>query len=677
MSKVVLVEPYWKKIIQGEFPPLGMCRIATFLQQNGHEVDIVFDNGVDVDLLEKCKGAKVVGVVAIWSQLKRARHVGEYLQSHGFKTVIGGAHVSATSAMVMPGFNHVVKGPGEHPMLALANGEELPQTIIVEPSLGDTYIPLSFDAMHKDRITVWECIDRPAIGIQSSDGCPFDCKFCCSPKTCKRKLTLYPIEDVVKNIFDLSAKHVFKAFRLWDDVFTADQERLRKFCSLVKGSGLYFSCLSRVNFVRPEDLPIMREAGFQAIAIGIESGNEKIRAMANKKFTNEEARKACRAITDSGMLLETLWVYALPGETPETAKESIALAVELGGKPFIQPFQPYPGTTYFDEIMAGQHGDILQDGYDAPYNLNQPIFLPKGMTKAEYMTGWEVWNKMYARSPWVFPNKPFSAGRVAQRNDNRCVTGGIFVRNRLTGTCPAIIHANGCKASPLWLNLLDIVRRGGRTTGRIPKDLTVLTWNTKPEMSALELSLQNMNAIDRVFVLGCGLEKWDRHQISLTLGYLDKVTTPYIMGCDAFDAVVIQNPEQILDIFLHCFGTSRLVYAAETNFWPDWYNASVKQAEDDTAKRAGAVRWKYLNSGNFIGETEYIKWFYQQAWDQIGKENGAANDEQGLVKLAWMGGRDNEVSLDYNCQMFQCLFGMSGEELDIVYPRSVQNIVVA
>jgi len=255
----------------------------------------------------------------------------------------------------------------------------------------------------------------------------------------------------------------------------------------------------------------------------------------------------------------------------------------------------------------------------------------------------------------------------------------LMIRNRETNTTPCLIHANGCIKGPLWKYLLDTFKRH-KAPNRVamPEDMSLVTWNTKEEESTLEQSLGSiLSASKNTFVLGKDVKKWERHQLKLTLAFLEQCETKYILGLDAFDLLMIDHPGKILETYKSIYGNHKLVYGAETNFWPDWYSAEVKQSEDSAAHcRNKTSRWKYLNSGCFIGETKFCKKWVRTCLAQIGKEVGCANDEQGLVKLAWADTKNSlrtKVTLDYDCHLFQNLFGMNGSELEMI--ETVNRVV--
>lgn len=100
-----------------------------------------------------------------------------------------------------------------------------------------------------------------------------------------------------------------------------------------------------------------------------------------------------------------------------------------------------------------------------------------------------------------------------------------------------------------------------------------------------------------------------------------------IFFTDAFDTVFLTGAQEIMDKYLSF--QSPLVFSAEINCWPD------TKLEKEYPEGTDAYFFKYLNSGGFIGESEYIRaliekyyngdkidhnvhqWSNQYTWNQI------------------------------------------------------------
>jgi radical SAM superfamily enzyme YgiQ (UPF0313 family) len=387
MAKILLVDPAFAHLVDGCFPPTGLCRVARHLEDHGHEVVLVGDalNEGRTDILRviEREAPSVVGFGAMTMQIPRVRELRHAIHEAGRERpllVLGGPHVSLMDdpEPYLDGFDAVVRGDGEQPMLEILNGARG----LLYGSPDHPYVPIEYSQLEGDPYTYWSVRDRRAAGIMTSQGCFGRCKFCCTPTHFGRKLVEYDLAAVVDNMELLSRQHGFRAFQIWDDLFTARPSRVREFCERVAPKGWALSCLARADTVRPKDLKRMREAGFQGIAIGVESGSEPVLRLAQKDILPDRVRRAARDIREAGLALETLWIIGLPGETLETARESIRLAEELGATVYAQFYKAYPGSAFHREIESGQHGTLL-NARGEDFDPQRPAFLPEGMTEKQ------------------------------------------------------------------------------------------------------------------------------------------------------------------------------------------------------------------------------------------------------------------------------------------------------
>jgi len=88
------------------------------------------------------------------------------------------------------------------------------------------------------------------MGMMTSIGCPFNCRFC-SIKACWKKMRFRKISNVLEEIKNLYYDYKVRHIDLFDDLFTINKNRLIEFREELKKEGLLgkisFSCQARVN----------------------------------------------------------------------------------------------------------------------------------------------------------------------------------------------------------------------------------------------------------------------------------------------------------------------------------------------------------------------------------------------------------------------------------------------
>jgi anaerobic magnesium-protoporphyrin IX monomethyl ester cyclase len=109
----------------------------------------------------------------------------------------------------------------------------------------------------------------------------------------------------------------------------------------------------RVDRIDRELLEKLKASGCYRVNIGIESGNQGILDGIHKGITLEQARLVSRVSKKVGIETIGFYMIGLPGETEETIKQTIDLAVDLDlDLSKVSIAIPLPGTRLFEEWAA-------------------------------------------------------------------------------------------------------------------------------------------------------------------------------------------------------------------------------------------------------------------------------------------------------------------------------------
>ena len=387
MGEVVLIHPqnYNPSKSALIWPPLGLCRIASYLEKRGHEVKIIEDaleKWSMKEIIEEIGDCKFIGIGAMTLQSPRAKAIAESIRYiHPKKIIIGGgAHFTSYQ---MP-YNAIVVGDGEKSMAEILEKDFKHGVYHGEPV---PYEPIDFKWIDYGKYGDHLIDGTRAISILTSRGCPFDCKFCGSPTMFGRKVKYYPVADVVNNMVELSEKYGIKAFRIMDDSFTVNRRWVWNFCRFIRDYGFRMACLTHANSVDRETLEVMKETGFEFIAIGVESGSDEILKLCNKNITIDGVKRAVEIIKSVGLKVEALFMLGLPGETSGTLLQSYVIAQELkADRTHFQYFTPFPGCEFYDEIRQGKHGHIIDHDFNN-YHHRKPTFLPHTISYDDLVEG--------------------------------------------------------------------------------------------------------------------------------------------------------------------------------------------------------------------------------------------------------------------------------------------------
>jgi hypothetical protein len=129
-----------------------------------------------------------------------------------------------------------------------------------------------------------------------------------------------------------------------------------------------------VDTVSREVLQRMKAAGCQAVSFGIESGNPGILKTIRKGITLDQVMEAVALCNEVGILPHGSFILGLPGETPETLKETLAFGEKLKKRGVSFGFHllaPFPGTRVRQDSAALGITILSNDWSD--YHANRAI----------------------------------------------------------------------------------------------------------------------------------------------------------------------------------------------------------------------------------------------------------------------------------------------------------------
>lgn len=202
----------------------------------------------------------------------------------------------------------------------------------------------------------------PYIDVISGRGCPNQCIFCLWPQVMHGiRYRLRSAANVVDEIQrDIAlCPQVLKGgeFFFEDDTFTVNKERAIALCEEIMRRGLKikFSVNARVDTADLEMFTVMKKAGCRELLVGFESGVQKILDTAHKNITLEQSHRFMKLAKEARLEVHGCFVIGLPGETEETAQETVNFALSLGCNTLqFSGAVPFPGTEFFN--MAEKNG---------------------------------------------------------------------------------------------------------------------------------------------------------------------------------------------------------------------------------------------------------------------------------------------------------------------------------
>jgi radical SAM superfamily enzyme YgiQ (UPF0313 family) len=172
----------------------------------------------------------------------------------------------------------------------------------------------------------------------------------------------------------------FSRINIADDLFTSRKEKVREVCEEIEKRKLKltWTAFARVNTVDKETLQWMRRVGCDCVSFGIETGNPEMMKRIRKGITLEQAKQAVDLCKEVGILPHASFMVGLPGETPETLRDTAVFSRSLDMLYGFHFLAPFPGTTVREQIDQYDL-EILTDDWSR-YDANSAIVRTSSLT---------------------------------------------------------------------------------------------------------------------------------------------------------------------------------------------------------------------------------------------------------------------------------------------------------
>jgi radical SAM superfamily enzyme YgiQ (UPF0313 family) len=208
----------------------------------------------------------------------------------------------------------------------------------------------------------YNSVQNQSINYQSSRGCPFRCKFCCTPELYGRSWKGLEPKRVLDELEYLASKYKINHIEFADDNFFNSKERAAQILTgmLERRINLTYTATVRINQLIKFDaatFALIKRTGCKTLYASSESGTDKILKVIQKDITVEQIRKMAELFARYKIPVRTTFMVALPEETHEDLKGTLRLSKELTEinkdiDVYYSFFLPLPGTVFFDDAKA-------------------------------------------------------------------------------------------------------------------------------------------------------------------------------------------------------------------------------------------------------------------------------------------------------------------------------------
>ncbi len=411
-------------------PPIWAGLLANGLRAKGKSVDILDCEGLGLTVGESLaeiikKEAKVIAIVVYGQQPSASTqnmHAASLLCTAIHenlpyaKTILIGGHVSALPERTLKeeACTFVCKGEGLQTILGILDDQFLDDIaglgyrtsdgvkinksadIIPQDKLKDELPGVAWDLLPMDRYRAhnWHAFSNENdrgnyASIYTSLGCPYKCTFCCiNAPFGGSSFRFWDVNFTLDQIELLVERYGVKNLKIADEMFVLNKNHYMKLAEgiIERGFDLNIWAYARIDTVKTETLATLKKAGFNWLALGIESGSKFVRDGVKKgRFGGADITEIVKQIQSAGINVIGNYIFGLPDDNFETMQETLDLAIDLNCEMSnFYSAMAYPGSRLY--TMA------LEKGWELPatwlgYSQHSKEALP---LRTEYLTSGQV-----------------------------------------------------------------------------------------------------------------------------------------------------------------------------------------------------------------------------------------------------------------------------------------------
>ncbi|MBB5807925.1 radical SAM superfamily enzyme YgiQ (UPF0313 family) [Saccharothrix ecbatanensis] len=200
-------------------------------------------------------------------------------------------------------------------------------------------------------------------------GCPYDCSFCGAAVSANPDITIRTRDshNIIAEMHQLRDTGV-TAFRFVDDLFLGARRvidhMMSTFTTERVGDWAVWDATGRINVLHrasDETLDILARNGLREVALGIESGSERMLTLIDKRIDPAMTKTVVCRLTERGINVKGYFILGFPTETPREIAATVRLVRELWDltdplpgrfRASVFEYRPYPGTPDWHRLMA-------------------------------------------------------------------------------------------------------------------------------------------------------------------------------------------------------------------------------------------------------------------------------------------------------------------------------------
>jgi len=371
MPELIRKMTFTKKAI---WAPLSLTALAAVVPDDW-QVEII-DEAVTGTAHRARGDVDVVGITAMTAQAPRAYDIADSYRKLGVTVIMGGIHPSAMPQEALQHADAVCIGDGEPCLPKMLRDWQEGKLQKIYDWRNEPPAPIA--TPRKDLLDPRDyLIFNP---IQTTRGCPHNCRFCTTPAIFGRKYRFRKIEDIIDEIAEAKERFGTRTFIFADDNFAGNHAWALELCSALERLGIRWASQCDILISKNDRLlHAMKRSGCIGLILGLESPYGETLKEAGKRFASAaDYRQQIRKIQSFGINIWGAFIFGFDHDDWRRCMGAVRFAEQAGLAMACFPIlTPYPGTKIWNDLLRA--GRILTTDWKL-YNGANVVFEPKNFT---------------------------------------------------------------------------------------------------------------------------------------------------------------------------------------------------------------------------------------------------------------------------------------------------------
>lgn len=468
--KIRFIEPAntpYKKSLKNHFvydenirtPSNGIITLATILKPIYGDV-FCYSESISEIKWNDVFDADIIFISIFTFNANRGYKLARYIRRHSKALIVfGGLHATLNYKETAKYCDYVLRGEGDELIVeftkAISSGKAVTSPGIAYIrngkliSTGEPKIPEKIDTIPDRNLlygfkkatkynTVWP-------QVHASRGCPHNCDYCALVAAFGRKVRTRSPENVVDDIeqaieFFSGSRRLANMLWITDDNFFADRKWAISVLNEIINRKIKYSFTIQARYevgFDDEMLDLLKKAGFDELAMGIEFLEDESFKNYNKKSTYDDIIRSVRNIQKHGLRTRGLFIFGADNHTTGIGDRLADFVIKnnISGV-LIQAMYFIPGTPVYET-----HKNCLIDTSDWSRCTGKAVHYPVNMTPAQLQ------QEIITASAKIYSVKRLFGAIIRKRGLERILFIGEFfwqkgVRKKLRDELPYLEKLN-------------------------------------------------------------------------------------------------------------------------------------------------------------------------------------------------------------------------------------------